>query len=61
MVGKASGGASSRTLKLDFLANSEGEPDGLVGSHFHWVIGDQCQLRQRDRETGELFSGRTFW
>ena len=54
--------ATSRALKLDFFEELDGLDDGMVAEAvFAYVIGDQCMLGQCDRETKELFRGRTKW
>ena len=54
-------GQTSHALRLRPLADMDGTPDGLMDSEFEYVVGDQCQLGQRDRESGLPFRARTAW
>ena len=54
--------ATSRAYRLDFLEDLDGLDDGeIADAIFEYVVGDQCMLGQRDRESGKPFRGRTKW
>ena len=53
---------TSRAFRIEFLEDLDGIEDGMVADAlFEFVVGGQCMLGQHDRETGELFRGRTKW